>query len=88
MKLHGNEKFKIYAVFFVCEINVRNRRDNQEWTIQRKCEHWGTQETRRSQTKQITQKICVGQHYAHDTRRRQKKKTQSNRTPLYANKHK
>ena len=34
-------------------MNVReNRRYNQEWTIQRHCQHWGTQDTERRQAKQ------------------------------------
>ena len=34
-------------------VNVReNRRDNQEWKIQRNWQHLGTQDTERKQTKQ------------------------------------
>ena len=50
-------------------INVReNRRDNQEWTIQRNRQHWvhktQDEDEKKSQTKTTHTTIGVGHHYA------------------------
>ena len=80
-------------------INEKNRRGNQEWTIQRNWQHWvhRTQDEDKQNKKHNT--ICVGytRHLLHKTQDEGKQtKTNNNKntqhnicwTPLFLNKHK
>jgi len=56
----------------------RNRRGNQEWTIQRNCQHW-VHKTQDEDNKTTHNTLCVGHQHAQDARRREtktQKKTQ------------
>ena len=50
----------------------RNRRGNQEWTIQRNCQHW-VHKTQDEDNKTKHNTLCVGHHHAQDARRRETK---------------
>ena len=55
----------------------RNRRGNQEWTIQKNCQHW-VHKTQDEDNKTKHHTLCVGHYHAQDARRRETKTQKKN----------
>ena len=70
----SNMNLLIQFVAFLANKLQRNRRGNQEWTIQGNWQHW---EHNSQEDRQNKNTICVGHHHTQEARRRQKQLKQN-----------